>query len=86
LLEDFCCSLVPDSLENQTNSTKNENSNDDESGLYGHWPSPGWKVQKIHELVHISHQMTMFCSPANWLMGPGKSALKNFAKNLHSHK
>ena len=40
----------------------------------------GWKLQKLHELIHIPYQMTMFGSPANWDAGPGESALKTWAK------
>ena len=45
----------------------------------------GWKLQKLHELIHILYQMTMFGSLANWDAGPGKSALKTWAKNLPKH-
>ena len=40
----------------------------------------GWNLQKIHELLHIPSEMTLFGSPANWDSGPCESALKTWAK------
>jgi hypothetical protein len=40
----------------------------------------GWDLQKLHELLHIPLDMTMFGCPSNWDAGPGESSLKYWAK------
>ena len=40
----------------------------------------GWQLQKLHELLHIPHDMSWFGSPQNFDAGPGERSLKTFAK------
>ena len=41
----------------------------------------GWKLQKLHDLLHIPDNILYFGSPQNFDAGPGESFLKPFAKD-----
>ncbi len=38
-----------------------------------------WKLQKFHDILHISRDMHMFGCPQNWDAGPGEHNLIEFA-------
>jgi hypothetical protein len=40
----------------------------------------GWKLQKFHDLLHVSRDMSMFGNPQNWDASPGEHNLIDFAK------
>ena len=40
----------------------------------------GWKLQKLHDLLHLALDMLLFGSPLNWDTGPCKNNLIAFAK------
>ena len=40
----------------------------------------GWKLQKFHDLLHVSRDMFMFGSPQNWDASLGEHNLIDFAK------
>jgi hypothetical protein len=40
----------------------------------------GWKIQKLHELLHMASDIAMFGCPQNYDAGPGESSLKTWAK------
>ena len=40
----------------------------------------GWKLQKFHDIVHITRDMQMFGCPQNWDASPGEHNLIDFAK------
>jgi hypothetical protein len=40
----------------------------------------GWKIQKLHELLHMASDIAMFGCPQNFDAGPGESSLKTWAK------
>jgi len=40
----------------------------------------GWKLQKFHDLLHISRDMFQFGSPQNWDASPGEHNLIDLAK------
>jgi hypothetical protein len=40
----------------------------------------GWKIQKLHELLHMASDMSQFGCPQNYDAGPGESSLKTWAK------
>ena len=40
----------------------------------------GWKLQKFHDLLHVSRDMQMFGNPQNWDASPGEHNLIDFAK------
>jgi len=40
----------------------------------------GWKLQKFHDLLHVSRDMHMFGNPQNWDASPGEHNLIDFAK------
>jgi len=42
--------------------------------------SNGWKLQKFHDMLHISRDMKMFGCPQNWDTSPGVHNLIDFAK------
>jgi len=43
--------------------------------------SNGWKLQKFHDMLHISRDMKMFGCPPNWdATSPREHNLINFAK------
>ena len=35
----------------------------------------GWKLQKLHELMHLAMNMLLFGSPQNWDTGPSENNL-----------
>jgi len=39
-----------------------------------------WKLQKFHDILHISWDMHMFGCPQNWDASPGEHNLIEFAK------
>ena len=39
-----------------------------------------WKLQKFHDILHVSHNMHMFGCPQNWDASPGEHNLIEFAK------
>jgi len=41
----------------------------------------GWKLQKFHDLLHVSRDMFMFGSPQNWDASLGEHNLIDFAKH-----
>ena len=41
----------------------------------------GWKLQKLHDLLHLALDMLLFGSPLNWDTGPCENNLITFAKN-----
>jgi len=45
-----------------------------------HTESNGWKLQKFHDMLHISRDMQMFGCPQNWDASPGEHNLIDFAK------
>jgi len=40
----------------------------------------GWKIQKFHDMLHVSHDMYQFGNPQNWDASPGEHNLIYFAK------
>ncbi len=46
-----------------------------------HTKSNGWKLQKFHDMLHISINMQMFGCPQNWDASPGEHNLIDFAKH-----
>ena len=42
----------------------------------------GWKIQKFHDLLHLSKDMAMFGSPLNFDAGPYESSLRFWAKRM----
>jgi len=42
--------------------------------------SNGWKLQKFHDMLHISRDMQMLGCPQNWDASPGEHNLIEFAK------
>jgi len=40
----------------------------------------GWKLQKFHDMLHVSRYMHMFGNPQNWDASPGEHSLIDFAK------
>ena len=42
----------------------------------------GWKIQKFHDLLHLSRDMAMFGSPQNFDAGPYESSLRFWAKRF----
>ena len=42
----------------------------------------GWKIQKFHDLIHLSKDMAMFGSPQNFDAGPYESSLRFWAKRM----
>jgi hypothetical protein len=42
----------------------------------------GWKIQKFHDLIHLSKDMAMFGSPLNFDAGPYESSLRFWAKRM----
>jgi hypothetical protein len=41
----------------------------------------GWKIQKLHEMLHLPDDIHRFGCPRNWDAGPGERSLKYFAKH-----
>jgi len=40
----------------------------------------GWKLQKFHDMLHVSRDMYLFGNPQNWDASPGEHSLIDFAK------
>ncbi len=40
----------------------------------------GWKLQKFHDMLHVSRDMHLFGNPQNWDASPGEHSLIDFAK------
>jgi len=41
----------------------------------------GWKLQKFHDILHVSRDLFMFGSPQNWDASPGEHNLIDFVKH-----
>jgi len=40
----------------------------------------GWKLQKFHDMLHVSRDMHLFGNPQNWDASLGEHSLIDFAK------